>query len=106
MTTSIFVCALVAVGTLIYVFYLPGKLQLGPEKTQLAHLRERKDVVYENLRDLNFEFRAGKYPDADYQDMKQSLEQEAAALLSQISVLEKAERSGGPRTAPARDNQA
>jgi hypothetical protein len=79
---------------LIYVFYLPGTLQLGVQKTQLEYLRERKEVIYENLRDLNFEFKSGKFPEADYQSMKNSLEEEAAALLSQISSLEKTVSSG------------
>lgn len=81
-------CLLITAGTLIYVFYLPGTLRLGPEKTRAAHLRERKEVIYENLRDLNFEFKAGKFPESDYHAMKNSLEEEAAALLSEISSLE------------------
>jgi hypothetical protein len=52
------------------------------------YLRERKDVVYENLRDLNFEHKAGKIPEADYVSMKNSLEEEAAAILAEISRLE------------------
>jgi len=82
------VCAMITVSALFYVFYLPGKLYLGPEKTRAAYLRERKDAVYENLRDLNFEYKAGKVPDADYQAMKQSLEDEAATLLAEIARLE------------------
>jgi len=88
MTLVIFICALATVVTLVYVFYLPGTLQLGPEKTQAAYLRERKEVIYDNLRDLNFEFKAGKFPESDYQSMKTSLEEEAAALLAEISRLE------------------
>jgi hypothetical protein len=88
MTGVILTCALITLGTVIYVFYLPGELHLGPEKTRLAYLRERKDVVYENLRDLNFEFKAGKFPDSDYQAMKSSLEEEAAAILSEMARLE------------------
>ena len=84
------VCALITVAILFYVFYLPGKLQLGPEKTRLAYLGERKEVVYENLRDLNFEYKAGKFPESDYQSMKTSLEEEAATLLSEIARLEEA----------------
>ena len=87
---TILVCAMVAICVLFYVFYLPGKLHLGPEKTRLVYLRERKEVVYENLRDLNFEFKAGKFPDSDYQAMKTSLEEEAAAVLSEIANLESA----------------
>ena len=86
MTVAIMACMLVTVGTLLYVFYLPGKLHLGEDKTRLSYLRERKEVVYENLRDLNFEFKAGKFPDADYQSIKASLEEEAA-LDAQKSVL-------------------
>ena len=81
-------CALFTIAALFYIFYLPGSLYLGPVKTRVAYLRERKDVVYENLRDLNFEYKAGKIPDADYQSMKASLQDEAATLLSEIARLE------------------
>jgi hypothetical protein len=40
---------------LFYVFYLPGRLFEGPVKNRAGYLPERKDAVYENLRDLNFE---------------------------------------------------
>ena len=86
-------CITLAAACLFYVFYLPGKLFLGPEKTRAGYLRERKDAVYENLRDLNFEFKSGKFPDADYQSMKASLEEEAAAVLSEIAHLEEAARN-------------
>lgn len=88
-----FICVFVTASVLFYVFYLPGTLKLGPEKTRAAYLRERKDVVYENLRDLNFEYKAGKVPDADYQSMKASLEEEAAAILAEIASLENAPTS-------------
>jgi len=82
------VCALFTLSTLFYVFYLPGKLKLGPPKTRLGYLRERKDAVYENLRDLSFEYKAGKFPESDYQAMKMSLEEEAAMILAEIARLE------------------
>ena len=86
--TWLFLCALLAAASLFYVFYLPGKLFLGPEKTRAGYLRERKDAVYENLRDLNFEFKAGKMPETDYQSLKASLQEEAATLLAEIARLE------------------
>jgi hypothetical protein len=92
-TLAIMACMFVTTATLVYVFYLPGKLYLGPRKTRLSFLRERRDMVYENLRDLNFEFKAGKFPDADYQTMKTSLEEEAAAVLAEIAHLEEAARN-------------
>lgn len=88
MTVVIAICAMTLVASLLYVFYLPGKLYLGPEKTRASYLRERKDAVYENLRDLNFEYKAGKVPDDDYQSLKSSLQDEAATLLAEIARLE------------------
>jgi hypothetical protein len=82
------ICLTLAVATFFYVFYLPGRLFLGPEKTRAGYLRERKDAVYENLRDLNFEHKAGKVPDADYTSLRSSLQDEAATLLAEIARLE------------------
>jgi len=83
------ICCFLLVASLLYVFYMPGKLFLGPEKTRAGYLRERKDAVYENLRDLNFEHKAGKIPNADHQSMKSSLQDEAATILAEIARLEK-----------------
>jgi hypothetical protein len=82
------ICGLMFVASFIYVFYLPGRVFLGPEKTRAGYLRERKDAVYENLRDLNFEYKAGKVPDTDYASLKTSLQDEAATILAEISRLE------------------
>ena len=83
-----FLIGLMFAASLVYVFYLPGRLFLGPEKTRAGYLRERKDAVYENLRDLNFEHKAGKVPDADYTSLRSSLQDEAATLLAEIARLE------------------
>jgi hypothetical protein len=91
--TVILICGLVTLGALFYVFYIPGQIFTGPVKTRLIYLRERKEAVYDNLRDLNFEYKAGKFPDSDYQEMKTSLEDEAAAILSEIARLEQAAAS-------------
>ena len=91
MTLALLACMFITFGALVYVFYLPGKLYLGPRKTRLSYLRERREVIYDNLRDLNFEYKAGKFPDSDYQSMRNSLEEEAAAVLAEIARLEEAE---------------
>jgi hypothetical protein len=83
------ICGALTLATLVYVFYLPGRLFLGPEKTRAGYLLERKDAVYENLRDLNFEYKAGKVPDADFASLKSSLQDEAATILAEIARLEK-----------------
>jgi len=79
---------MLTLAALFYIFYIPSTLRVGPEQTRAAFLRERKAAVYENLRDLNFEYKAGKVPDTDYASMKQALEDEAAAILAEIERLE------------------
>ncbi|HWZ82881.1 MAG TPA: hypothetical protein VNW47_09665 [Terriglobales bacterium] len=92
----LYVCAAVTVAALYYVFFYPGEVYAGPEKTRLMYLRERKEAVYENLRDLNFELKAGKVPEADYQSMHVSLEEEAAAIMAEIARLEHGAVSAPP----------
>lgn len=98
--TWLVLCLVLAAACLFYVFYLPGRLFLGPEKTRAGYLRERKDAVYENLRDLNFEYKAGKVPDADYASLKSSLQDEAATILAEITRLENPapQTQKGPRS--------
>lgn len=81
-------CVLMTLALCIYIFSLPTQVDPGEEKTRLTFLRERKETVYENLRDLNFEYKAGKYPEADYQTMRAALEDDAAGLLGEIEALE------------------
>ena len=54
------------------------------------YLEERKDATYENLRDLNFEYKAGKLSEQDYAVQRASLEDEAAAILAEMESIEKA----------------
>ena len=100
MSVEILCCILITIAALLYVFYLPSDIYVGSQKTRASFLRERKDAVYENLRDLNFEYKAGKIPDADYQSLKSSLQDEAAALLAEIARLE-----SSPAPAPGKSRQ-
>ena len=60
------------------------------QKTRLDYLLERKEQLYENLRDLNFEFKAGKYPEEDFVVQRAQLENETAQLLGEIELLQQA----------------
>jgi hypothetical protein len=82
-------CCLFTLAILAYVFYLPAEVAGGPAKDRLGFLRERKEVVYENLRDLNFENKAGKLSSGDYESLRESLEQEGARILAEIADLER-----------------
>ena len=52
-----------------------------------AHLDERKAAIYENLRDLQFEYRVGKLSDQDYQLTKKDLQKELAGVLAEVDRL-------------------
>ena len=93
-------CCLLATAAALFYIFSPTDFFVGPEKTRASYLRERKDAVYENLRDLNFEFKAGKMPDADYQSLKASLQDEAATLLAEIARLEAKAASSPKRARP------
>jgi hypothetical protein len=85
-----FGCALFAALLFFYVFYQPGDVEAGEEKTRLMYLQERKEATYENLRDLSFEYKAGKLSESDYAVQRALLEDEAAAILAEMDSIEKA----------------
>jgi hypothetical protein len=58
---------------------LPTPIPVSP----FQHLDERKAAIYENLRDLQFEYRLDKLSDADYQATKLELQKELAQVLAE-----------------------
>jgi hypothetical protein len=84
---TVAVCLVFAAGLLAYVFAPGVVFERSTDKSRLTFLEERKQVVYENLRDLNFDFKAGKYPPEDYESQRASLEAEAAEILAEIAAL-------------------
>jgi hypothetical protein len=78
------------IALFIYTFWPENVFASQREKTRLDFLLERKDQLYENLRDLNFEYRAGKYPEEDFAAQRAQLENEAALLLAEIEHLQQA----------------
>ena len=58
-----------------------GSSTLPVDVTPLADLKRRRLVVYENLKDLEFEYQAGKIATQDFQSMRQNYIGEAAALM-------------------------
>jgi hypothetical protein len=73
---------------LVYTFWPENAFASQKEKTRLDFLLERKEQLYENLRDLNFEHRAGKYPEEDFESQRALLENETAVLLAEIDHLQ------------------
>ena len=78
-------CIALGVATVVFIFYIqPDASDLAPHRTKLDQLLERRDTIYDNLRDLRFEYRSGKYSEGDFEAMKAALEQEAALVLAEI----------------------
>jgi hypothetical protein len=85
-------CLALAAATILFIFYIqPDASDLAPQRSRLDQLMEQRDTIYDNLRDLRFEFRSGKYSEGDYQAMKTSLENEAAGVLAEIDRVTEAQ---------------
>lgn len=91
----------VALAALYYTLFvrhrdIPEPLPVSP----IQHLQDRKQAIYENLRDLQFEYRLGKLSDEDYQQTKLALQKELAVVLAETE--ESTKRLGlGPTSVPA-----
>jgi hypothetical protein len=85
---SLVACVLLLVASMVFVFYPERRVAAQRQKTRLEYLREHQTVLYDNLRDLNFENRAGKYSEEDYAAQRAQLENEAAEVLAEIDLLE------------------
>src|SRR6266849_9132947 len=81
---------LVVAATILFTLSIRAKDLPQPEPVSpTQHLEERKAAIYENLRDLQFEYRVGKLSDSDYQQTKLTLQKELAGVLSQIEQIAK-----------------
>ena len=90
---------LLIVVTVFYTFSVRAKDMPAPEPVSpTRHLDERRAAIYENLRDLQFEYRVGKLSDADYQQTKIGLQKELAGVLGEIERV----KSGAPAAAPVK----
>ena len=77
-------CAL-AIAVIAFILGVRPKDLPAPQPVSpFAHLDERKAAIYENLRDLQFEYRLGKLSDEDYQSTKRDLQKELAAVLAEV----------------------
>ncbi len=82
------------------LFVRERDLPQAPPISPFHYLDERKAAIYENLRDLQFEYRVGKLSDADYRQTKLDLQKELAQVLAEVDRV-KAELQLTPTVAPA-----
>ena len=94
------ITCVVAIAVIAFILGVRPKDIPQPEPVSpFLHLDERKAAIYENLRDLQFEYRLGKLSDDDYQNTKKDLQKELARVLAEVDKLKNA--AGTPVAAPS-----
>ena len=82
---------LVLTGAVLF-FVLFVRQKDVPEPVPVSpvqHLEDRKHAIYDNLRDLQFEYRLGKLSDEDYRETKLALQRELAVVLNEMEGIVK-----------------
>jgi hypothetical protein len=88
---------ILAIVVIVFVLRIrPADIPPPDPVSPFQHLDERKAAIYENLRDLQFEYRVGKLSDEDYQATKRDLQKELAAVLAEVDKIR-----ANPAAAPA-----
>jgi len=89
--------SILVIGVLVYTLGVRAKDLPEPEAVSpTKHLDARKATIYENLRDLQFEYLLGKLSDQDYKQTKQDLQRELAVVVGEI------EKVAQPKAQPVR----
>ena len=86
------VCAVIAAGAIGFTLYVRDRdiPPLPHENPELRHLESRRQILYDNLKDLQFEFHQGKLSDEDYQSLKAGFLGDLAGIMDAIERLEAA----------------
>jgi hypothetical protein len=104
---ALIACVALTAAVFIFIFVIePDASDSAPHRSHLDQLMERRDTIYENLRDLKFEHRTGKFAEQDYEQMRDTLETEAAMVLAEIETVTGNEASLPRRAAAARSASA
>ena len=83
------IASVLAVAVIAFILVVRPKDLPPPEpKDPFGHLDERKAAIYENLRDLQFEYRVGKLSEHDYARTKTDLQRQLAAVLAEIDKVQ------------------
>jgi hypothetical protein len=86
--SPILIAAVLTFAVILYTLFV--RAQDLPEvapASPVQHLESRKAAIYENLRDLQFEYRVGKLSDEDYQRTKKDIQAELAVVLAEMDRL-------------------
>ena len=96
MDASVIWGVLIAAAMVCFLLFIRLKdLPKPAPVSPFQHLEERKAAIYENLRDLQFEYRLDKLSDEDYKASKLELQKELAHVMAETDRI-KAEISAPP----------
>jgi hypothetical protein len=104
----IFAASLLLVSCVfLYLFFvrtedLPAELPPDP----YLYVNQLKARIYENLRDLQFEYRVGKLSDEDYALAKQGLQKELAVVIAETDAIRARQGKPADKTASTKKNAA
>ena len=86
----VIVCALLAMGAIGFTLLVRDQdIPPAPvENPELKHLEARRQVLYDNLKDLQFEYHQGKLSDGDYQSLKAGFLVDLAGMMDSIERLQ------------------
>ena len=83
----ILAAALLTIGAIVFTLLVRARDLPAPEPVSpTLRLDQRKASIYENLRDLQFEYRLGKLSDKDYELTKLGLQKELASVLAELDA--------------------
>jgi hypothetical protein len=95
--------SVLAIVVIVFVLGVrPKDLPIPEPVSPFIHLDERKAAIYENLRDLQFEYRVGKLSDEDYQHTKKDLQKELAGVLAEVDRIRLELSAAVPKSARAK----
>jgi hypothetical protein len=100
---SLILGALLGAGAIGFLLFIRVKdIPKPAPESPFKHLEERKAAIYENLRDLQFEYRLDKLSDADYQATKLELQKDLAQVMAETDRI----KAGAPvPAAPKKKNE-
>ncbi len=82
------ITCVIAIAVIAFILGVrPRDLPAPEPESPFRHLDERKAAIYENLRDLQFEYRVGKLSDEDYQTTKKDLQKQLAGVLAEVDKI-------------------
>jgi rubrerythrin len=84
MDLNLILGALLGAGMIAFLLVIrPKDIPKPAPESPFKHLEERKAAIYENLRDLQFEYRLDKLSDQDYQATKLELQKDLAHIMAE-----------------------